>query len=118
MAALVAMNLAIVPWMASVNLCMAILAAVLALRKYRCQVDELLIFSGASTFFAWRLVAGNERIELHKNPRCWVTKALIIVYFEHFSKRSLLRFRPRDAMSTNEHRRLRRLLLELSRRGE
>ena len=118
MAALVAMNLAIVSWMASVNVCMAILAAVLAPRKYRCQVDELLIFSGASTFFAWRLVAGNERIELHKNPRCWVTKALIIVYFEHFSKRSLLRFRPRDAMSTNEHRRLRRLLLELSRRGE
>ena|GEM_PF-3542235 len=116
--ALVAINLAIVPWMALVTVCMAILAAVLALLKYRCQVDELLIFSGASTFFAWRLVASNERIDLHKKPRCWVTKALIIVYFERFSKRALLRFIPRDAMSMNEHRRLRRLLLELSRRGE
>lgn len=118
MVALVAMNLAIAPWMALVNVCMAILAAVLALRKYHCQVDELLIFSGASTFFAWRLVSSNQRIEVHKKPRCWVTKWLVIVYFQRFSKRALLRFIPRDAMSINEHRRLRRLLLELSRRGE
>ena len=63
-------------------------------------------------------MASNERIELHKKPRCWVTKELIIVYFERVSKRALLRFIPRDAISMSEHRRLRRLLLELSRRGE
>lgn len=116
--ALVALNLAIAPWVALANVCIAILAAVLALRSYRCDVDELLIFTGASNSIAWRLVASNERIELHKKRRCWVTKWLIIVYFQRFSKRALLRFIPRDATSMNEHRRLRRLLLELSRRGE
>ena len=113
----VAMDVTITPWKALLDICMAILAAVLALRDYCCQVDGLLIFSGASNF-SRQLVTRNERIDLHKKPRCWVTKGLIIVYFDLFSKRALLGFIPRDAMSMNEHGRLRRLLLELSRRGE
>jgi hypothetical protein len=48
--ALVAINPEIVPLMALVTVCMVILTAVLALQKYCCQVDELLIFSGASNF--------------------------------------------------------------------
>ena len=96
-----------------------LLAAGYSFYQHFCQQAPEQLFALDIDANSWRLISpvknqpggGGEAVDLRLEPSQFVTAYLVILYFRSLQDGRLVRVIPRDSMSGDEHRILRKLLL-------
>ena len=123
LAAALIIALPLMAWARVVGLLCLCVAASWFIVDYRFQRPErLLLLDGATD--RWRLLSAAgphtrltqeaAAVELELAPNQFVTRHLVIVYFRTEQCKSIVRVLPSDSLSPQEHRLLRRLLIDRS----